>query len=292
MKLSDLKRINLDDVYWYFRLGRSKKKLSVVDMREEISKYIRNPIFFLSTGRCGTMWFSELLEKDNTLMVLHNPKPALAHQSKIAYEILSKDKITSNELDLLKENFLASREQLLRYSYKTQKRYVETNNYISFFAPILKLVFPDAKFVHLYRHPGQFVRSGIRRNYFTEGNHDDLKRIHPLSCDQKEKWIAFNRIQKTSWLWEETNHFIEKFKAQNKESCFSFNFNELNLENIIDLLDFLEISIPVHEIKKALSKNYNIQKTGSFQSYESWDEQMKEDLKDICEDLMKQYNYL
>lgn len=291
MKFCDLKNINLDDVYWYLKLGKSKKKLSVGDLRQDVNKYIKKPIFFLSTGRCGTMWFSELLEKNKTLMVAHSPKPALAHQSKIAYEVLSKDIITSGEINLLKELFFASREQMLRYSFKTQRRYIETNNYISFFAPILKLIFPDAKFVHLYRHPGQFVRSGIRRRYFEEGNPDDLKRIHPLDNDQKEMWNSYNRVQKTSWLWNETNQFIEKFKAQNEKSCFSFNFNQLNLENIIDLFEFMEITIPISEVKKALNKNYNVQKTGSFQNYENWDVHMKEELKDICKDLMEQYNY-
>ena len=283
MNLKEFTNISLDDIYWRFKLGKSKKRVTVFELRSELNKYIKSPIFFLSTGRCGTKWFSDLLNYNKSLMVLHSPVPNLAVQSKLAYEILNTtENIPISENKLLKEIFFAGREQFLRYSYKTNKRYIETNNYITFFAPILIELFPDAKFVHLYRHPGEFVRSGIRRNYYAAGNPDDIKRITPVIETQSENWKSLNQLGKVSWLWNETNMFIENFKEKHPDNYFGFNFNNLSQEDVISLLKFLEIEISPSVISKSLSKKTNVQKTGSFPEYIEWPLNNKKTLKKLC----------
>lgn len=292
MNLKEFTNISLDDIYWRFKLGKSKKRVTVFELRSELNKYIKSPIFFLSTGRCGTKWFSDLLNYNKSLMVLHSPAPNLAVQSKLAYEILNTtENIPISENKLLKEIFFAGREQFLRYSYKTNKRYIETNNYITFFAPILIELFPDAKFVHLYRHPGEFVRSGIRRNYFTADNCDDIKRITPVIETQSENWKSLNQLGRVLWLWNETNVFIEKFKKNHPENCVDFNFNNLTAESVKSLLKFLDIEISQSIISKSLTKKSNIQKQGSFARYENWDDEQKNILKKTCSALAIKYGY-
>jgi hypothetical protein len=214
MKLKELSNISLEDIYWRLKVGKSNRKLSVFELRSELNKYIKKPIFFLSTGRCGTKWFTDLLRHNKSLMVLHNPIPNLSIQGKLVYEISNKGSLTNSEVSLIKEIYFAGREQYLRYSYKTEKRYVETNNYITFFAPVLAELFPDAKFVHLFRHPGEFVRSGIRRDYYTPQNIDDIKRIIPNELPKSKDWNHCSQLEKTAWLWNETNLFIEIFKEK------------------------------------------------------------------------------
>jgi len=288
MNLKDFQNISLEDIYWWLKAGRSKYRLTLFELRSDIKHYIKEPVFFLSTGRCGTKWFSDLLNHNKSLMVLHNPIPNLSVQSKLAYQNLVKDKTITLEKTYLKEIFLTGREQFLRYSYKSQKRYIETNNYITFFAPILIDLFPDAKFVHLYRHPGEFVRSGIRRNYYTHKNPDDLKRI---VSSNNEEWNNFSQLQKTAWLWNETNLFIENFKTKNLNKCFEFNFNNLTKENVCSLLNFLNISFPEFTILKSLNKKSNAQTSGSFAKYENWEENEKVALRRICSDLATKYGY-
>ncbi len=279
--------ITLDDIYWQIKFGKSKKQLSYFDLRSNVNEYIKAPVFFLSTGRCGTKWFSDLFSHNKSLMVLHNPTPNLAFQSKLAYEAYNQDILTRFDDKLLKEIFWVAREQFLRYSYKSQKRYIETNNYISFFAPLLVEIFPDARFVHLYRHPGEFVRSGIRRNYYTEGNSDDIKRII-ANAD----WDKYNQIEKVTWLWKETNQFIEDFKQTNPDKVFDFNFNNLNFNTVSDLLNFLNIEISSRRIEKSLNIKSNVQKMGSFPTYNNWNVSDKESLKAICNEFVLKYtNY-
>jgi hypothetical protein len=292
MKLKELTNITLEDIYWRLKAGKSTKRLTVFELRSDLNKYIKNPVFFLSTGRCGTKWFSDLLSQNKKLFVLHSPVPNLAIQSKLAYEIFKTGNLKNSHLDLLQEIFLTGREQHLRYSFKTDKRYIETNNYITFFAPILIELFPDAKFVHLYRHPGEFVRSAIRRNYYTKNNPENLKRIVPLDGQQKEQWEQFSQLEKTAWLWNETNLFIEQFKEKKPEKVFDFNFNDLTIQNINSLLQFLDITIKNSTITKSLTVKSNIQKKGYFPKYENWNEQDKKLLKTICNEYNLKYtNY-
>ncbi|MDA3952630.1 MAG: sulfotransferase [Bacteroidales bacterium] len=289
MNLKELTNISLDDIYWRLKIGKSKKRVSLFELRSDLNEYIKNPVFFLSTGRCGTKWFSDLLSYDKSLMVLHNPIPNLAVQGKLTYEIISNGNLTNSERKLLKEIFFAGREQFLRYSFKTEKRYVETNNYITFFAPFLIELFPDAKFVHLYRHPGEFVRSGIRRNYYTPNNSDDIKRITPIDKIQNEHWKNYSQIEKTYWLWNETNLFIEKFKSKHSTNCIDFNFNNLTTNSIIDLLNFLKIDFKKSIVSQSLNKKVNVQKKGTFPKYDKWEEKLKKQLINKCNQFASKY---
>ena len=280
--------MKIDDVYWRIKYGKSIKRLSALQLRHELDDYIKKPVFFLSTGRCGTKWFSHLLNNNKNLMVLHNPSPSLAVQSKLAYNTFNRN-YSQSELEFLSEIFLTGREIQLRFSYKTGKRYVETNNYITFFAPALLKIFPDAKFVHLYRHPGEFVRSGIRRNYYTKDNYDDIKR--PVDFSKIEKWENYSQIEKISWLWNETNLFIENFKSKHPDNVFSFNFNNKNVDNINEMLSFIGVNIDDKVIEKSLKKKANIQTSGNFPKYYEWQEEDKNELINICEVLAQKYGY-
>jgi|SRR6056297_2128038 len=291
MKLTAIKNISLEDIYWRLKAGKTKKRLTIFELRADLNKHIQNPVFFLSTGRCGTKWFSDLLTHHKELFVLHNPVPGLAIQSKLAYELFKKKSLDDTITDLLKEIFFVGREQYLRYSYKTNKRYIETNNYITFFAPLLIELFPDAKFVHLYRHPGEFVRSAIRRNYYTDNNPDDLKRIIPLDNPEKKHWESFSQLEKTAWLWNETNLFIEQFKEKNPGKVFDFNFNELTDQNVYALLQFLDIKLKNSIVTKSLTVKSNIQKQGQFPKYIDWDNSQKRMLHKFCNTLAENYGY-
>lgn len=284
MKLSTLK---IEDIYWRIKAGSSIRRATSLDVRSRLNEAIKDPIFFLSTGRCGTKWFSDLLNIDKSLFVNHAPVPSLAIQSKLAYTYTNQ--LTNPDINsLLKEIFLTAREQHLRYTYKTGKRYIETNNYITFFAPLLADLFPDAKFVHLVRHPAAFIRSGMRRDYYT-ASIQDSKRIVPLAnSPYYDKWRAFSRLEKIAWLWQETNDYIEQFKAT-CSNHYTFVFDELDTQHVQRLLDFLEIEIPEKKIDGRLSLKKNRQSAGVFPKFEKWEQENKDKMIDICKEGMKTY---
>ncbi|MBT3208569.1 MAG: hypothetical protein HN704_02300 [Bacteroidetes bacterium] len=294
MKISNITKLNLDDFYWTFRFGKSKKNATIFDLRANNFADLKEPVFFLSTGRCGTKWVSKLLSNDKNVKVEHSPNPSFAVQSRFVYELFKANNhnLSPNETKLIEEIFLTGREQFLRYSVKSEKRYFETNNYITFFAPVIAKLIPNSKFVHIYRHPGEFVRSGIRRNYYKKYRNDEIKRIVPLTETEKTNWKSYSKIEKVSWLWNETNSFIEDFKKSiPDERIYTFNFNDLTVENCNKLLDFLEVNINQKTIEKSLSAKENVQKSGTYKHYEDWSSNQKNELMSICDGLGSLYRY-
>ncbi|MEP2772533.1 MAG: sulfotransferase [Fulvivirga sp.] len=285
---------NIDNINRYLSYGRVINSTSLYDLRKNNFTGYQRPVFFLSTGRCGTSWFTSLLSKNKDLKVFHVPQPELAAQSKLAYEICKNiEGQYSPHEKLLPEIFLAGREELFLNCIKSGLRFIETDPRPTFFAPIIAKVWPDAIFVHLYRHPGEVVCSGVRRNWYKSQEAHELSRIHPLKTDSHfSKWNNYSHLEKVAWLWNETNLFIEDFKTTiEKDRYIDFNFNELSIESVDKLLEFLQIEINASHIRKLLNVKVNKQKPSTFPEYTSWNSDQKNQLINICGDLMNNYNY-
>lgn len=277
------KQLSLEDVFWVLQYGQAKKRGSIYDLRKSGFFEVPPPVFFLSTGRSGTAWFSKLIETDKNTKVLHNPTPTLAAQSKLAYKLYSPNKnITQENEQLLREIYLAGRENHLRYSFKTQRKLVETNNGITFFAPVLAELFPKAKFVHLLRPPLEFINSGLKRNYYTDKS-EDLRRI---SGDQVfEPWSELSQIGKIAGLWSATNQFINNFRDENKDRVFMYPFQDLATDDISKLLNFIEVNVSNETIKSMIETPVNVQKVGDAKDYEDWTDQERKEVTELCEEL-------
>ncbi|MFO8129191.1 MAG: sulfotransferase [Bacteroidales bacterium] len=280
-----------EDIRWLLEFGMPKKQGTIYDLRASGFRELPAPVFFLSTGRCGTKWFSGLLEKDRAFKVLHDPAPSLGAQGKAIYEYyVQKNRAINAGLMLFgKEIFLAGREGYLRHSFKSGRRLFETNNHITFFAPMLAALFPQAKFIHLYRHPGEFVRSGLRRKYY-QGSPEDARRIIPFPG---EKWKNLQIIEKIAFLWYETNRFIEEFKGSVAgDRILDFNFNQLNMQTVRNLLDFSGCgNVSAKRIQQRLHRPVNVQKNVEYPHYQDWPEEDKMQLRSICRPLAEKYGY-
>jgi Sulfotransferase family len=287
-----LAKTTLNDLHYMLEYGKPKKKGTIYDLRSSNFATLRQPVFFLSTGRTGTKWFSVLLAHDKSNKILHNPTPSLGAQSNTVYKTICNS--GSPEYNkLIEEIYLAARENHLRYSFKTDRRIIETNNYISFFAPILAKLFPESRFVHLVRHPVEFIWSGVRRQYYTNSP-EDIRRIIPLAdTENSEKWDSFSQTQKIAWLWNETNQFIENFKQTiDSERSITFPFHQLNTENVNTVLDFTGSTINKNTTKNYLNKRVNSQKTGNKSEHDDWKTENIGSITAICKDLSKKYGFI
>ncbi|MGM0408194.1 MAG: sulfotransferase [Bacteroidota bacterium] len=289
-----MKNLKSEDIYAVLKYGIPKRKATIYSLRNDEFKEFSSPVFFLSTGRTGTKWFSELLKKTKGSLVFHSPTPDLSVQSVYAYYILVKNdfRLEHEQETALKEIFLAAREEQLRYSYKTAKKFIETNNYLTFFAPVLANLFHTAKFVHLHRHPGEFVRSALDRNYFGKEDINAIRRIKPVSEDYYYQWKQFSQLEKSAWLWNETNSFIEKFKSEsNSQQIMSVSLNELDVQTVKKVVEFIGVDINEHLIGKKLKSKINVQKVRTTKPYAMWSEIQIKELNGICGDLAEHYGY-
>jgi len=286
-----LKNFNHEQLYWYFEFGPSKRKISADELKRRLDQ-IEKPVFFLSTGRTGTMWLARLFSKDRGIKAFHAPSPDLAAQNLFAYA-LQKDQSFSKEQvnEILSQTFLAGRETYLRYSYKCERRYLETNNHITFFAHTIAELLPQARFVHIHRHPGDFVSSGLKRKWYSSGD-IELRQIVPVEGQDKEAWSGYHNIQKIAWLWKESNAYIDSFKQSlPSDKVFTLDFSTMDVDSIQKLIEFADARISDKQIRKSMKRRLNQQQFQSSERYANWPETEKQMLAEICGPLAKKYQY-
>jgi hypothetical protein len=239
------------------------------------------PTFVLSTGRCGTRLLTELLEAGDGAAVHHSPRPELVRVSRRAYE-----QIDGNR-DLFVEVLKSAREELLHEAVRYGQAFVETNNRITFLAPAAATAFPEARFIHLIRHPADIVRSGIRRGWYSGQHAHDLGRIEPVpGTPAAEGWRERDPIWKIGWMWNETNAFIDRFLATLPEERYIRSRAEVLFNDVDEaerLVRFCGIApADAAHVRALLSRPVNAQRTGDFPKVDQWTDAQRELLRDAA----------
>ena len=207
-----------------------------------------SPVFVLSTGRVGTMLLTRLFELEKGLHIEHEALPEMLYTGKLAYAHPS-------NIEFTKGAFMAGRYEAIRDCQLQNQRYVETNNRLTFFAPAMAALFPNAKFIHLLRHPDSFVSSGIQRNWYTGKTITDEGRIAPAKDSGIER-----QQDKIAWLWNATNAFIDDFKeGAGKDRTLTVRSEDLfsNAEEAERILNWLDFKADKTSIQKVLNRPVN-----------------------------------
>lgn len=233
-----------------------QKKINVepgYDFRELYDRVHRDaaPCFVLSTGRCGTELLTKLFELNTGIKTYHQPIPELVYYSNYAY------KNYSRKHEELKTAVDTARYELIRDSFILEKKFIETNNRITFFAFQLAELYPNAQFIHLIRNPESFIKSGLGRDWYTGKNPHDEGRIEL----NEPEWLNYSNTKKIAWLWNKTNQFIEAFKDTVSAERTITVFAEIlfkKAEESQRIFNFLKIPSPdENKIKKLISKPVN-----------------------------------
>ncbi|MCQ9205010.1 MAG: sulfotransferase [Omnitrophica bacterium] len=244
--------------------------------------------FVLSTGRCGTKLLTKLMGLSKEIKCKHVPFPELIYFSKLAYETFEEDR------KKFKFAINMARYELIQEAFLRKQTYVETNNRITFFAPFLTEIFKQAKFIHLVRHPADFVRSGINREWYKGRNIHDTGRIVPQHNKQID-WSEMTQIERIAWLWNETNQFIENFKLNLKDPDRILFVKAEDLfsrpETTQKVFSFLKlVSPPIKKITKIIRRSVNVQRNSYCSKYDQWKQQEKDQLSKYA-GLFSKYNY-
>ncbi len=187
--------------------------------------------------------------------------------------------------NMARQLFLTARLDYLLYAAETGKKYIETNNHLTFFAYAITELFPQAKFIHIIRHPGDFVRSGLLRHWYKVPS-------YRIECNCQD-WDTWDRIEKISWLWKETNVFIENFKKTIPASRhITIDFSSINVAQVEKLLNFIELKMPESKINRLLHRKKNTQKnTLNLPPYKEWAQEDKDKVIRQTWDLAQKYGY-
>lgn len=239
-------------------------------------------IFTLSTGRAGTRTLAALLSLSNDTHSYHEPKPLLYGLSQLSY-LYDNKSCSQSCFDFKKEAFLLARKSRLDCALSCRKGYVETSPQVTFIAPIIHSVIPEAKFVHVIRDPRNFVRSGMRRRWYVDHPMDDTRVKPPSNSKLNDEWQNWSPYRKIIWLWQETNLWIDKFIHTLDHEKFLFlhaeEIFEPQFDSIEKLYHFLNSSMPSKKkIRAILSKKMNAQTSGDFLKFGDWTHDMYTEL--------------
>jgi len=246
----------LEKVLWYLKFGRPKHKISQYALRQKLDQ-LPYPVFFLSTGRAGTMWFTNLLKSTvNNIYTMHSESPDFGLNIQYLFDLSESN--PEEHIRASSNLYLSGRIEHLRQSYKCEKHLIETNNHITFFAQGLKALFPQAKFVHLVRHPKKFIQSGLKRNWFLPENPINMKLITGKSNDIG----SLTQVQKIERIWIETNNFIDDFSASHLNGHLPrYCIDNISIDQIKELYLHLGFNPPTdNKLKQQLAQKINTSK--------------------------------
>jgi len=257
------------------------------------------PVFLLSTGRAGTAFLTRLLNRSPAVHAWHEPNPQLIEEGRVAYELYTLDRQGNGSgrkaLDrALGQVVLAGREQLWHETHVRGRRYIETNNRISFFAPAIRALLPGVRFVHVHRHPGEFVRSGLRRQWYTGRTPHDQGRIRPVGTDPaREEWERLEPVDRIAWLWNETNAFIEWALTDLRagEDYLTLNFSEATADTLGRLAGFVGATLPEREFIRALAVPVNAERAAGVPEYQAWPAPWRAAVHRWCGERAGRYGY-
>ena len=160
--------------------------------------------FVMSTGRAGSRTIADTLNQIPGTVCLHHPKPELAAEA-TAFHTRSFPR--------------ARLEQVLRETRPATvdgKVYGEVNLQHTLMFPILRVAFPDAKYIWLIRDGRDAVASMYYRGWYDETypRQGAMWRKARLSGARTgdwsgPSWADLSRFERCCWCWIKYNHLIE-----------------------------------------------------------------------------------
>lgn len=244
-------------------------------------------VFFLSTGRSGTAFLAKLFESDPGVHAVHEPKPRLFQER---LDVFHTGDLLANRW---RSTLRSGRARRINAIAAAGRTYVETSAFLSFFTPVLHQMMPAAKFVYIHRHPGEVVRSGMRRRWY-DGHPNDHTRLCPPASLAGVDWGSMTPFEKICWYWNAYNeqclNCLQLIEAGRK---LIIPFEEMmTVEGATKLLSFSELSVPCEDkIQAMLAQPENAQLSGDFPHYSEWSEGDKATLRKLAKPCMDQLGY-
>ena len=201
-----------------------------------------NIIFVLGSGRCGTTTLTKLFNLSN-VTAMHEAKPRLWELCNSVYNDGCQNQTWERLLMEARSTYINS----------TTGTYIDINPKASVFLPAMKRLFPDAKFIVMWREFNETVKSLVRWGCYSKKDKLMNGRLSP-PVDGCRKANA--------WYWVTIYEFILKHLPSD---AFFFPFSWIKNYDIVNISGFFEnllIDIPdAHAMNKVLMQKCNSGKT-------------------------------
>jgi hypothetical protein len=230
-----------------------------------------------------------LLALSGQIDAFHEPNPQLMVERKRArLEVHANPK-------KYRKIFSHARSRALLRAHARQRVYAETSARLTFFAPVIADLLPEARFVYIHRHPAEVVRSGMRRGWYV--NHPaDFARIEAGPSEMtRSAWEALDPFDKICWYWNAYNEFSLNFvRSLAPSRVISLSAREIFDGSSVDaIFGMLGVPVPPEEdVARVLAQKHNAQRKADFPRYELWTPEQKERLYRYAGATMEQLGYV
>lgn len=177
-------------------LAKSKRVKTCVARDELINA---EAVFLITPGRSGTKALIEYCRKNSSMYSVHAPLPWLAstgyayHQGRLS-------------ADAAFAAFFAARESYLKSAFERDLVFFDGDCKNLPLAPVIAERMPNAKFLHVVRHPKSFIKSGLARGYYAN-------KFPEMWGHLSAPTALSGQIQNIAFFWNEANVIAEKMKA-------------------------------------------------------------------------------
>lgn len=256
--------------------------------------------FTIGTGRCGTLFLYQLMEKEPLVASSHerNPDNETFHRY-----------CKWHDLPVDHEGFLATKELEIRADLETHAYSFEASPYLSLSVKELHERF-GAKFILLMRRPDRVVTSFVHKGFYRrpylvkdvnlatgyqdqspEKVHTFFARIAPRG-DFLRTWNQMSQVGRVAWFWRAWNERTLELLEQLPQDCYRIvRIEDFDYPKYIELSRFLGYQAKVTQGEfDALSAS----KPHAFwrkRNVDQWDEQEIREFEDQVGTLAHRFGY-
>lgn len=184
----------------------------VVKQCLSVDEIIESPVlFFVTTGRTGTKSVIDYLQRHSMTYAVHAPTPPI---SSIGYRHF-RDKISAESGFW---SYYATRERYLQSAAERELLFCDGDCKVLPLVGALAKMLPNSRFIHIYREPGGFIRSGLARGYYASHSPELWGHLYEgelpseLSLEDQARYIAR--------FWELANCIAAELQADVGDSRF------------------------------------------------------------------------
>ena len=246
---------------------------------------MNSPVFILSTGRTGTQFFRDYINRTTEqALCTHEPHPS--RRFKFQSNLFLNHRISPQRIQ---KSYTRSRKQLFREL--GERQYIESSNFIFGCIPALNGIYSEIRVIHIVRHPVTYVRSHLGKGFW-RGHKRFFARYVPYWLEKMEVDNPADPIELLAGRWNYVNLQIESYQQSNPylrvrfEDLFSGDprpaSDQLNL-----IREFCGLpTLDGEENSRWLEKPKNVSKHSVDLNSEQ-----KQFIQESTAELMKKYSY-
>ena len=233
----------------------------------------KSPVFIIGTGRCGTTLLANILSSHSKLIGFPGEANELWHPKSYPFSkrtidtpaiVQNPQKFTDISIDNWPDDHVQYIQKIFLGCHilsGINKILFVKSSMISFMLPCLRALFPESKFLHIYRNGPSVVASIVKKEWEKQGRYFTSKEAFKFCCAK---------------YWNDCMLQIEKQKnelyLEGKSDFLEFSYEKLcekPRETLGVIADFLLVDSCKFnfDIGKITSQNY---KVGSYGEDEKW----------------------